>query len=161
MDHGKRKKEVGIMFRNFLPELRKNSLQTKKPTSIADLMEDFWQHPFDINMFKGAQFPAVDVSEDEKLITIKAEIPGMEPGDVDISLENGMLIIKGEKKFEDEEKKENYHRIERSYGSFYRAIPLASEIKEEEIQAKYDKGIVIITLPKTKASKAKKIKIQA
>lgn len=124
-------------------------------------MEDFWKNPFEMNMFKEARFPAVDVSEDDKVITVKAEIPGMEPKDVNISLEQGMLVIKGEKKFEDEEKKENYHRIERSYGSFYRALPLTSEIKEEEIQAKYAKGIVTITLPKTKVSKAKKIEIQA
>jgi HSP20 family protein len=71
------------------------------------------------------------------------------------------LIIKGEKKFEEEEKKENYHRIERSYGSFYRALPLTAEVKEEAIKAKYDKGILTITLPKAEPTKAKKIEIQS
>lgn len=147
------------MFRNFLPELKKGSLASKRPLSIADLMEDFWKSPFDFPLVKEAQFPALDVSENEKNITVKAEIPGMEPKDVDISMTDGMLIIKGEKKFKDEEKKENYHRIERSYGSFYRSLPLPFGIKEEEIKAKYDKGILTITLPKSESSKAKKIEI--
>ena len=149
------------MFRKFLPELRKSSLETKRPTSIADLMEDFWKSPFEFPMIREARFPAVDVSEDENTITIKAEIPGMEPKDVDISMENNTLIIKGEKKFEEEEKKENYHRIERSYGAFYRALPLHAKVKEEEIEAKYDKGILSITLPKAEPTKAKKIEIQS
>jgi len=83
----------------------------------------------------------------------------VEPKDIDISMANGMLIIKGEKKFEDEKKKENYHRIERSYGSFYRSLPLSAGIKEEAIKAQYDKGILTITLPKSEVSKAKKIEI--
>jgi HSP20 family protein len=147
------------MFRNFLPELKKGSLAAKRPLSIADLMEDFWKSPFDFPMTNEAQFPALDISEDEKNITVKAEIPGMEPKDIDISMANGMLIIKGEKKFEDEKKKENYHRIERSYGSFYRSLPLSAGIKEEAIKAQYDKGILTITLPKSEVSKAKKIEI--
>ncbi|MDD2219279.1 MAG: Hsp20/alpha crystallin family protein [Desulfoplanes sp.] len=147
------------MFRNFLPELKKGSLAAKRPLSIADLMEDFWKSPFDFPMTNEAQFPALDISEDEKNITVKAEIPGMEPKDIDISMANGMLIIKGEKKFEDEKKKENYHRIERSYGSFYRSLPLSAGIKEEAIKAQYDKGILTITLPKSEVAKAKKIEI--
>jgi HSP20 family protein len=154
-------KEDDDMFRQFLPQLKKSSLESKRPTSIADLMENFWENPFEFPMMREARFPAVDVSENEKDITVKAEIPGMEAKDVDISLENNTLIIKGEKKFEEEEKKENYHRIERSYGSFYRALPLNSEVKEEAIKAKYDKGILTITLPKAAPTKAKKIEIQS
>ncbi|WP_462325119.1 Hsp20/alpha crystallin family protein [Desulfoplanes sp.] len=149
------------MFRKFLPELKKSSHGTQRPTSIADLMEDFWRSPFEFPMMREAQFPAVDVSEDDKNITVKAEIPGMEPKDVDISLEKNMLVIKGEKKFEEEEKKENYQRIERSYGSFYRSLPLTMEIKEDKIEATYDKGILSITLPKAEPTKAKKIEIQS
>jgi HSP20 family protein len=152
------------MFKNLLPELKKQSLEAKRPLSFADLMEDFWRRPFAALPFFGKEleYPAVDVSETDKEITVKAELPGIEAKDVDITLDAGLLTIRGEKKFEAEEKKENYHRIERSYGSFSRSIALPAEVDESKVKARFDKGVLSVTVQKSKAAKpAKKIPIQS
>ena len=117
------------MFKHFLPRLREKSLAAKRPMSMADLMEDFWREPmFGLpNLFRDASYPAVDVSEADGVVTVKAELPGLDPKDVTITIENEALVLRGEKKFEDEEKKEDYHRIERAYGSFARIVPPAGQ----------------------------------
>ena len=108
----------------------------------------------------GMVVPPLDVSETEENVIIKAEVPGIEPKDIDISVSGDTLTIKGEKKAEKEEKGKNYHFIERSYGSFSRAIPLPASVKFEQIKAEYKKGILEITLPKSEKSKAKKIPVK-
>jgi HSP20 family protein len=110
---------------------------------------------------KEMAYPAVDVSETDKEIVAKAELPGLEPEDVDISLRDDVLTIKGEKKFEEETKKDNFHRIERSYGSFSRQIILPAGVKEDQVKAKFEKGVLTITMLKSKESKAKKISIES
>jgi HSP20 family protein len=102
---------------------------------------------------------AVDVSETDNEVLVKAEMPGFEPKDIDLTLRDNILLLKGEKKQEKEEKGENYVRTERSYGSFSRSIALPAEVAEDKVQAKYDKGILSIRLPKVAPSKAKKIQI--
>lgn len=150
------------MFRGRLPALRRRSGEPVFPASMSDLMEELWRGPFGgFPMLERAEFPVVDVSESENEIMVKAELPGMEAKDVDITLENNQLLIKGEKRFEEEEKKENYHRIERSYGSFFRSIPMPVKVKAEGIKAKFEKGILNITLPKDEAAKSRKIEIEA
>jgi Molecular chaperone (small heat shock protein) len=151
------------MFKRFLPELRDRSMTTRRPASLFDLMEDFWKSPFE--GFPGMPlrdmaYPAVDVSEDEKEITVKAELPGLEAKDVELSLENNVLFIKGEKKFEGEEKKENYLRIERSYGSFVRSVPLPREVKSEKVKARFDKGVLTVSLPKAEKTTTRTIAIE-
>lgn len=109
---------------------------------------------------KGAWAPAVDIYEDDKAITLKAELPDMEEKDLDVRVEEGMLTIKGEKKFENEEKKENFHRIERRYGSFERTFALPDTVDAENISAKYDKGVLKVTAPKVERPKnARTIKV--
>lgn len=150
------------MFRNLLPAMRRRSLEPSLPSSMSELMEEFWRSPFGgFSMFERAEYPAMDVIEGENEITVKAELPGLEAKDVDISLENNQLILKGEKKLESEEKKDNYHRIERSYGSFFRSVPMPVKVKQEGIKARFDKGILHITLPKDEAAKSRKIEIEA
>jgi HSP20 family protein len=105
--------------------------------------------------------PTVDVSETEKEIIVSAEIPGVEAKNIDVNLDGSVLTIKGERKREREEKEESFHRIERSYGSFYRALQLTSEVDGERIKATYKKGVLRITLPKTKRETGKKIEINA
>jgi HSP20 family protein len=149
------------MFEKFIPALKRTSLEKGRPANFSDLMEEFWRNPSVAlpALFKDAAFPAVDVSENDKEIIVKAELPGLAAEDLDISLSRGVLTIKGEKKFEEEEKKDNYHRIERSYGAFARSITLPSEVKEDQITAKCDKGVLTVTLPKEEASKTKKIEV--
>jgi HSP20 family protein len=91
---------------------------------------------------------------------VKAEVPGLEPKDIDISLSDGLLTIKGEKKQEREEKEENYHLVERSYGSFARSIRLPNEVQSDKIDASYKNGVLKIVLPKSEEAKKKEIKIK-
>jgi HSP20 family protein len=149
------------MFRRFLPDIRKDmDVRARRPRSVMDLMEDMWRAPFEFGSLREFDFPAVNLSEDEKEIKVKAELPGMEAKDIEISVNNNSLVLQGEKKFEDEEKRDNYHRIERSYGTFYRAVSLPSEVDEDKITAKYKHGILEVKLPKSEKSKGKKIEIE-
>jgi HSP20 family protein len=106
--------------------------------------------------------PRIDLVEDEKNVTISAELPGMNEKDIDVSLVREALIIKGEKKQEKEERKDHYFYSERSYGSFSRTIPLPPEVDSDKIQAEFRKGILTITLPKTATAKeTRKIAVKA
>ena len=104
--------------------------------------------------------PAVDVAETKDEIVVNAEVPGMDPKEFDISLSEGTLTIKGEKKQEKEEKEKNYHLIERSHGSFTRSILLPTDVQSEKISASYKDGILKITLPKSEEAKKREIKIE-
>jgi HSP20 family protein len=103
--------------------------------------------------------PAVDIFETENSIILKAELPGVEPNDVEVRVEDNTLYLKGERKFEKETKEENYHRIERSYGSFARSFTLPNSIDAEKVAAEYKDGLLTLTLPKHEEAKPKTIKI--
>jgi HSP20 family protein len=149
------------MFKDLLPSLRRQSSPPGKTADLPNLFEQFWRDPFAFSPFAGGgEYPSVDVSEDEANVTVTAELPGLESKDVEISISGNALHIRGEKKFEEEEKKENYHRIERSYGCFSRSIQLPAEVVEDKVTAKYDKGVLRVILPKSEKSKARKIKIE-
>ena len=104
--------------------------------------------------------PLVDVSETPKDILVKAEIPGMEKEDIDVSLEGKNLTIRGEKKTEEEEKDENVHRLERRYGSFLRTIELPADVDAAKVSATYNRGVLKLKLPKVKSQTAKKIEVK-
>lgn len=104
--------------------------------------------------------PSLDVSETKDNIVVKAEVPGIEPKDIDISLTGDVLNIKGEKKQEKEEKDEDYQRTERSYGAFTRSVRLHQEVQSDKIEANYRNGVLKITLPKSEEAKKKEIKIE-
>lgn len=108
----------------------------------------------------GEWLPSLDVSETKNELVVKAELPGLDPKDIDISLTNDILTIKGEKKREKEEKDENYHLIERSYGAFARSIRLPREVQGDKISASYKSGVLKVTLPKSEEAKKKEIKIE-
>ena len=99
------------------------------------------------------------MEETDREIIVKAEMPGLDPNDFQISLTENTLTIKGEKKEEKEEKKKNYHMIERRYGSFYRSIPLPCSVETDKVEANYKKGILEINLPKAEAAKVKQINV--
>ena len=103
--------------------------------------------------------PAVDIFENENDIVLKAELPGVDPNDVEIKVEDSTLYLKGERKFEKEVKEENYHRVERSYGSFARSFSLPNSIDAEKVKAEYKDGLLTLTLPKREEAKPKTIKI--
>ncbi len=105
----------------------------------------------------GGFYPSVDVSETEQEIHVTAELPGLDEKDLDLSLSNNQLTIRGEKKAEKEEKGKHFYRKESSYGAFHRTIPLPAEVLEDKIEATYKKGVLKVRLPKTpEAQKAQK-----
>jgi HSP20 family protein len=103
--------------------------------------------------------PPVDVYEDEHNVTLKIEVPGIEEKDIDVRIENNTLTVHGERKFEKEEKEENYRRVERQYGSFTRTFTLPNTVDQESVQADYDKGVLKIKLSKKAEAKPKQIKV--
>jgi len=103
--------------------------------------------------------PSVDIFETEGEIVVKAELPGMDRKDIALHLENNVLSIRGERRFEKETKEENYHRIERSYGNFSRSFSIPATVDEEKIRADYKDGVLKIILPKKEQAKPKQIKI--
>jgi HSP20 family protein len=109
--------------------------------------------------------PAVDIEETENEYVFFAELPGLTKGDINVSLENGVLTISGERKFEKDVKekdvkKENYHRIERTYGSFSRSFSLPDNVKSDQVLASFEDGILEIHLPKAEEAKPRKIEIK-
>ena len=104
--------------------------------------------------------PAVDILETENELILKANVPGVDMKDVDIQLENGTLTVKGERKFEKEEKNKGFHRMERSYGSFVRIFTVPDAVDAEHVKAAYEAGVLTITLPKKEIAKPKAIKVQ-
>jgi HSP20 family protein len=107
----------------------------------------------------GAFVPAVDVYENEHAIILKVEVPGIEEKDLDVRMENNTLTIQGERKFEKEEKEENFHRIERRYGSFSRMFTLPNTVDPEKVEAEYKNGILSLRLAKRAEAKPKQIKV--
>jgi HSP20 family protein len=103
--------------------------------------------------------PAVDIYEDAQKLVLKLEVPGIEEKDLDIRVENRTLTVKGERKFEAEEKEENFHRIERRYGSFFRSFTLPSTVDTENVQASYNAGVLKLELAKKPEAQPKQIKI--
>jgi len=103
--------------------------------------------------------PPVDIYETGDNIVLKAELPGVDPKDVEVRVEDNRLYLKGERKFEKEVKEENYHRVERSYGSFARSFALPNSIDSEKVAAEYKDAVLTLTLPKREEAKPKTIKI--
>jgi HSP20 family protein len=105
--------------------------------------------------------PSVDIFENDNELIVKAELPGMEMKDIEVTFENNVLTIKGERRFEHETKKENYHRVEREYGSFSRSFALPTYVDEGKIRADYKDGMLNVVLPKREMAKPRGIKVNA
>ena len=110
---------------------------------------------------EGEWAPPLDVAETADQVVVKAELPGMDPKDINITMTGDLLTIKGEKKSEREETKESYHLVERSYGSFARTVTLPAAVDADKIDAKYEKGVLTITCPKKEVVKPKAIEIKS
>jgi len=104
--------------------------------------------------------PAVDILETDNELVLKADVPGVDLKDIDIQLENGTLTLKGERKFEKDEKNKGFHRMERSYGSFVRYFTVPETVDAEHVQADFHNGVLTVTLPKKEIAKPKAIKVQ-
>jgi HSP20 family protein len=127
---------------------------------MNSIFQDFTRGQGEADTLTTAAFaPAVDIYEDEHKVVLKLEVPGMKQEDFDIRVENNTLTVRGERKFEKEEKEENFHRIERRYGSFYRAFTVPNTVNTENVQASYDAGVLKLELEKRAEAKPKQIKV--
>jgi HSP20 family protein len=126
------------------------------------LFDDLWGRPsWRLPVEERGWMPAVDVFEKADKFVVKAELPGMKEDDIDVSVVGETLSIRGEKKTETEVKEEDYYRCERSYGNFYRSIPLPPNVDANKIEASFDDGVLEVTLPKSAKIKPKKIAVSA
>jgi HSP20 family protein len=114
----------------------------------------------DGTLFPSVWTPAVDIAEHENDYVVKVELPGVSKDDVKITMQENILTIHGEKRQEKETKDSNFHRVERSYGSFQRSFTLPTTVKSEKIEASYNDGILAVTLPKAEESKPKQIEVK-
>jgi len=130
---------------------------------VSRLFEDFWggdawcPAPFG----QGRWSPALDVAETDQEVVVKADLPGIDPKDISITVSGDVLSIQGEKTHEAEQEGKSYHRIERRYGSFSRQVHLPTAVDTDRIEAKASEGVLTITLPKRPEVQPRKINIQA
>lgn len=138
---------------SLLTGLRKQLVRLGEPDFFPALWEE------DNNIATSSWMPQVDVKEENDRYVFLADIPGVNPKDIEVTSENGALTIKGERKIDKDEEREGYRRIERSRGSFYRRFNLPESVDTDKINARSNNGVLEITIPKTEKVKAKKIKV--
>ncbi len=139
---------------NRFEPFRGTSLQEQ----FSRLFNEAWErNPQDASLTTWA--PAVDIYETEHELVLKADIPEIKPEELDIRVENNILTIRGERKFEKKVNEENYLRVERTYGSFARSFSLANTVNSEAIKADYSNGVLTLSIPKREEAKPKQIKV--
>lgn len=146
---------MALVKYNPLRELRSMQEQMNKLLNLSwnhdlsgeDLKEGIWQ-------------PSVDIYETEDSIIIKAELPDVDQKDIEVRIEDSTLILRGERKHEGEVKKENYHRIERYFGTFQRSFSLPATVQQDNVSATCERGVLTITLPKKEDTRPKQIKVE-
>jgi HSP20 family protein len=159
---------------NIIPWRNKKAEPTVEPAEsslatlrdeMSRLFERFFREPFDVGLSKA--WPAafgrgvrMDLAESEKDVVIKAELPGVDPNDVEINVTGNMLTVRGEKKEEKEEKKRDYHFVERSYGGFHRSVQLPSSVNPEKVDAEFKNGVLTVKLAKRTDAKPKRITVR-
>lgn len=108
---------------------------------------------------RGAWAPSVDIYENKDQIVLEAELPGMKQDEFDLTIENNVITLRGERRFEKTDESDNYHRVERSYGSFTRSFTLPQTVSAEEAKAEYNNGVLRVTLPKREEAKSRRIEV--
>ena len=132
-------------------------------STLQDQINRLFNETFDRTSEEGnltTWAPAVDIHETEQELVVKADLPGVKPEDLDVRVENNLLTIRGERKFEKKVNEQNYLRVERSYGSFSRSFSLANTVNTEAIKADYKDGVLTLSIPKREEAKPKQIKVQ-
>ena len=128
-----------------------NELRARLRGEVED--EDAW--------FAGTLSPSIDLAETENAVEVRMDLPGVKPNEIDIQLSGNILTVSGQREEEKEEKGRTFHRIERRYGTFSRSVTLPGAVVEDEVAAECRDGVLTVTLPKTKESKAHKIKVRS
>lgn len=149
------------MLNRFIPVTRpKGNVEGQRQADLFSMMEPFFSSPFPARGALDKMMPAVDVSETEEAVRVNAELPGMAPEDVEVHVENNYLVLRGEKKAQRKEKKENAVHSECSFGSFSRSIPLPAEIQSDKVTATFKNGVLTVTLPKSEKVQTRRISIE-
>lgn len=125
-------------------------------TNLHDVMDRFFNQPATNRPW----VPAVDIRETENQLVLKADVPDVKFEDIDVRLENGTLTLRGERKFEQQQKEGGWHRVERSYGTFERVFTLPDTVNPEAVHADYKNGTLTVTLPKKEIAKPRQVKVQ-
>lgn len=132
----------------------------REMTGMQDQVDRLWR-----GLLEGRRqeswLPAVDVFDTKEAVVLKAELAGMDPEEIEIEVDDNVLTIKGERRFEEKVDEERYYRIERRFGSFQRSLALPQGVRADEIIAAYDDGILTVTVPKAEEEKPKKIEVKA
>jgi len=147
----------GVVMRALMPWTGMTSLKNEMDRLFDRFFEPRWEEFPAV----GEWAPSLDLSETKDAFVVKAEVPGMDPKDIQVSLQENLLTIKGEKRQEREEKEERYHRIERSYGAFTRSMRLPVAVDGMKVDAKFKNGLLTVTLPKTPGAKGTTIPVKA
>jgi HSP20 family protein len=127
---------------------------------VSRLFHDFIRPERGPRPLRGEWAPPVDIAETENEIVVKAEVPGMSAEDLNVTIQGDLLTIQGEKKSETEEKGRNYHRVERTFGTFTRTITLPTEVEGDKVEATYENGVIELHLPKKEEARRKEIQIK-
>lgn len=146
----------GLIRRSPSTELFRDRFSRLFDQAFSDLRD--WEPGEDVSSRNW--LPAVDISETDDALMLYAELPGMTKDDVDITVENNLLSIRGERKFEKEDTQENFHRIERTYGTFSRSFTLPTNVRSDEVSASFQDGLLRIEVPKAEEAKPRKVAIK-
>jgi len=145
------------MFRTLVPRSPRTNLRGFHE-EVDNLIDNFFG-----NGENGGQLqtfaPRTNISETKDAFEVTVDLPGMKAEDVDVSIEDGVLSITGERTHEEETKEKHFHRVERSYGKFQRAFTLTAPVEEDQVQAAYKDGVLTITLPKSEKAKPRQISV--
>ncbi len=145
---------MAIVRYNPFRELRTMQEQMNRLLDLA------WNREAGEELKEGVWQPPVDIYEDEESVVIKAEVPDIDQKDIEVRIEDSTLTLRGERKHDQEVRKENYHRVERYYGAFQRSFSLPTTIDQEKVKATCDKGVLTIILPKKEQIKPKQISVE-
>jgi HSP20 family protein len=132
----------------------------REMTGVQDQLDRLWRGVFE-GRGQESWLPAVDVFDTMEAVVLRAELAGMSPDDIEIEVEDNVLTIKGERRFEEKVDEERYYRVERRFGSFQRSLALPQGVRSDDIAAAYEDGILTVTVPKVEQEKPKKIEVKA
>lgn len=151
---------VGTALKRIDPFQELAGIQDRMNQLFRSTFPSFWSGFGDESVMTGAWAPAVDIFESPETIELTFEIPGVNKNDVRVNIENHQLTVSGERRLQHEDKREGYHRIERSYGSFMRSFTIPNTVDTNKINAEYENGVLRLTLPKRPESQPRAIEVK-
>lgn len=149
-----------VMLTRWNPARESANLQRRMERLFDEMVGQGLWRTGDEQSLRGAWVPAINILEKDDSMQITADLPGLNPEDVEVTVEQGVLNIRGERKFEEAAEGETFHRVERLYGVFERSFTLPNSIDTDKIEAKFNNGVMVLTLPKREESKPRSVKIK-